>query len=447
MPSTLTVSPASSTTNRSTGEVYNDTSWLHKLSTFALDRCKSLWHVCKTVGLGTSRSGTETEYSLDLLNLIRSGRGTTRGELGEITGLARSTIAQRIDALMAARLVIDVGGAPSTGGRPPSRLGFNDDAGLILAADLGATHSRIAVTNLAADSLAEITAELDINDGPDAVLDWLDETFEKLIAETGRPAEDVMGVGIGLPGPVDFDRGVAVHPPIMSGWHQYPVADRYRDRFHVPVLVDNDVNIMAVGEYWTRDNDVQDLIYVKVGTGIGSGLILGGKLHRGAHGAAGDMGHVQATDADVVCSCGNTGCLEASASGSALAETLRENGHDVNGSRDVVALAQQGNNEAIRAVRSSGRLIGQVLASTVNLLNPAVIVIGGDMARAEQQLLAGIREVVYQRSTALSTQDLELVTSTLGDRAGIIGAAAMVIDHVLTPAAVEAAVQSAIGAG
>jgi predicted NBD/HSP70 family sugar kinase len=248
---------------------------------------------------------------------------------------------------------------------------------------------------------------------------------------------DVRGVGIGLPGPVDFAHGMAVNPPIMAGWHMFGVADHCRALYGVPVLVDNDVNIMALGEYWVMEPKVEDFIFVKVGTGIGSGLILGGLLHRGTNGAAGDMGHVRTTSDEVLCRCGNNGCLEATAGGGALAARLRERGFDATGSRDVVRLVDEGNREAIRSVRAAGRLIGQVLASMVNLLNPELIMVGGDMARAEPQLLAGIREVVYQRSTTLSTTDLQISVSTLGDRAGITGAAAMAIDHILTPSAID----------
>ncbi|MDP9145433.1 MAG: ROK family protein, partial [Actinomycetota bacterium] len=357
----------------------------------------------------------------------------------------RSTVAQRIDALMSAGLVVEVGGAPSTGGRPPSLLGFNAEAGLVLAADLGATHSRVAVCNLLAETLAETTAEIDINSGPEAVLGWLEETFDGLLAEMGRSAREVRGIGVGVPGPVDFSHGMAVNPPIMAGWHMYPIKRRLTERHGVPVLVDNDVNVMAFGEYWVMDPKVDDFIFVKVGTGIGSGLILGGVLHRGANGAAGDIGHMRATSDDVICRCGNNGCLEASAGGGALAAHLRTLGHNTQGSRDVVRLLEKGNKDATRAVRQAGRLIGQVLASMVNLLNPSLILIGGDLARAEQPLLAGIREVVYQRSTTLSTTDLSISTSSLLGRAGVTGAAALAIDHILTPRAVDEAL-SGVGA-
>ena len=377
------------------------------------------------------------EVTADLLDMIRKGGAATRGELIASTGFARSTVAHRVDALLATGLIKAVGEAESTGGGPPSLLGFNGGAGVVLAADLGATHSRIAVTDLDAQILAETSAELDINEGPDAVLDWLDGVFHQLVAEADHSMVDVKGIGIGLPGPVDFDRGMAVDPPIMAGWHEYPVSEHLREGYGVPVLVDNDVNIMAAGEYWSMTPEPENLIFVKVGTGIGSGLILGGRLHRGDHGAAGDIGHVNTAESETICRCGNTGCLEASAGGGALATSLRAKGHEVVDSRGVVALVEAGDKDAVRAVRAAGRQIGHVLATTVNLLNPRVIVLGGDISHAERQLLAGIREVVYQRSTTLSTQDLRITTSELGDRAGVIGAASMVIDHVLAPGLLE----------
>jgi predicted NBD/HSP70 family sugar kinase len=282
-----------------------------------------------------------------------------------------------------------------------------------------------------------VTAEIDIDRGPVDVLSWIDVAFRDLLEEIDRPMSEVRGVGIGLPGPVDFAHGMAVNPPIMAGWHMFGVAEHFRALYDVPVLVDNDVNIMALGEYWVMDPKVRDFIFIKVGTGIGSGLILGGRLHRGALGAAGDMGHVQTTSDDALCRCGNNGCLEATAGGGAIAAHLRDLGYDASHTSDVVKLVQEGNREAIQAVRAAGRLIGEVLASTVNLLNPALIMVGGDLAKAEPQLLAGIREVVYQRSTTLSTIDLQLTVTSLGDLAGVTGAAAMVIEHIFAPSAID----------
>jgi predicted NBD/HSP70 family sugar kinase len=373
-----------------------------------------------------------------MLQLIRAGDGTTRGELVTRTGLGRSTVSQRVDALLASRLVQPAGGAPSTGGRPPTTLVFNPRAGSVLAADLGATHSRLAVTDLSGTPIAESRGEIEIAAGPEAVLDWVEQGFDELLARTGHGRDDVMAVGVGVPGPVEFATGRPIDPPIMPGWNRYPVADRLARRFAAPTLVDNDVNIMALGEHWTSWPRVENLLFIKVGTGIGCGIVVQGGVYRGEQGAAGDIGHIRVAGYDdVVCECGNTGCLEAVAGGRALARQAREAGLEARNGRDVVDLVGAQNTHAVRLVRQSGRLLGEVLAGLVNALNPSVIVIGGDVARAHQQLFAGLREVVYQRSTPLATQRLEIAPATLGDRAGIIGAAVMAIEHVLSPDVID----------
>jgi predicted NBD/HSP70 family sugar kinase len=379
-----------------------------------------------------------------LLHLIRDGRASTRAELVELTGLARSTVAQRIDALLAQRLVIPAGSSASTGGRPPKTFAFNRAAGVVLAADLGATHSRVAVTDLAGDVLAEGREDIAIAEGPEPVLEWLERTFDDLLEESGSDRGSVRGVGVGVPGPVEFRTGTPVAPPIMPGWDGYGVSDHLRPIYDAPVLVDNDVNIMALGEHWSRWRDTQHLLFVKVGTGIGCGVITDGRIHRGAQGAAGDIGHIHVPDHDdVICRCGNLGCLEAVAGGGAMAAQLAAIGIPAENGRDVVRHAREGRPEAMRLVRQAGRELGGVLASAVNFFNPGVIVIGGDIAHADEHLLAGVREVVYRRSTALATRSIRIARSTLDDRAGVIGAAVMVIEAVLAPDAVDQAIAGA----
>ena len=373
-----------------------------------------------------------------LLALIRTLGETTRAELVTTSGLARSTVASQVGQLIADRFVTETGTARSTGGRPASILRLNRDAGVVLVADLGATHARLAVCDLAGTPLTTVPCDLDIALGPAEVLGRVDKTWREMLAELGKTAADVRGIGVGVPGPVEFSAGRAVHPPIMPGWDGHAIADDLRDRFGVPALVDNDVNIMALGERSATDDTPDDMVFVKVGTGIGSGLILGGRLHRGAR-TAGDIGHIDVGPPDVVCRCGNHGCLEASAGGAALARDLAADGLDVAQSRDVAMAARAGDHRARRAVREAGRLIGEALAAIVNLLNPSLIVVGGDIAEAGEQLVAGIREVVYQRSTALATMNLEIRSSTLGDHAGIAGAAVMILDEILAPEAVDAA--------
>ncbi len=373
-----------------------------------------------------------------VLRLIREGRATTRAEIIAMTGLARSTVTQRLDQLLAERLVVPAGEAASTGGRPPSVLAFNRDAGVVLAGDLGATHSRLALTDLGGEIVGELAEDIAIAGGPEAVLDWVEAGFDALLANAGRTAAHVRGIGIGVPGPVEFATGRPIAPPIMPGWDGYPVAARLAGRYGAPTLVDNDVNTMALGEHWTHWRTTDHLLLVKVGTGIGCGIVAGGTILRGAQGAAGDLGHIQITsDASVVCRCGNVGCLEAVAGGGAMAAQLRAIGLDAEDGRDVVALVRAGRPEAVGVVREAGRVLGSVLATSVNLFNPGVIVIGGDLSHAEEHLLAGVREVVYQRSLPLATRSLRIVRSRLDERAGVVGASVMVIEHVLSPDAVD----------
>jgi predicted NBD/HSP70 family sugar kinase len=382
-----------------------------------------------------------------MLRLIRDGRARTHAELVALTGLSRSTVAQRVDSLLTRRLVVPAEPGASRGGRPPRTFAFNRDAGVALAADLGATHSRVAVTDLAGDVLAEAREDIPIAQGPEVVLGWLEQTFDGLLKEANRSRDDVQGVGVGVPGPVEFVSGTPVAPPIMPGWDGYGVAAHLRARYGALVLVDNDVNIMALGEYWSRWRDTEHLLFVKVGTGIGCGVITDGRIHRGAQGAAGDIGHIHVPDHDdVICRCGNLGCLEAIAGGGAMAARLTEMGVPAENSRDVVRQVREGSPEAMRLVRQAGRELGGVLASAVNFFNPAVIVIGGDIAHADEHLLAGVREVVYRRSTALATRSIRIARSTLDDRAGILGAAVMVIEAVLAPDAIDQAIAASSAA-
>ncbi|MGH3469351.1 MAG: ROK family protein, partial [Thermocrispum sp.] len=291
-----------------------------------------------------------------LLQRLRDGRPRTRAELAAETGLARSTVAERIETLLSSGFLKPAEKAESTGGRPPTMFAFNPAARVVLAADVGATHVLLAVTDLEGEVLAEEGHELDIADGPDAVLDSVCASGTRLVKQVGRGPADLLGVGIGLPGPVEHSTGRPTSPPIMPGWDDFDVMGFVRDRLGVRTLVDNDVNIMALGEHHTQWPQAADMLFVKVATGIGSGLISDGRLHRGAQGAAGDMGHVQLPHgADVACRCGNVGCLEAIASGAAVAAKLTADGTPADGSADVVALARGGSVPALTMLRQAGR--------------------------------------------------------------------------------------------
>jgi len=387
----------------------------------------------------TRTAAPGTAGASELFQLLRDGRPRTRAELAALTGLARSTVASRVDALMAVGLVGAVGEAASTGGRPSSQFALLPSSRLVAGADLGATHASVAISDLAGVQLAERREPLAIAEGPEAVLGWMVAAIRDLLAGIGRPERDLAGIGIGVPGPVQHSTGRPANPPIMPGWDRFDVPGWVQEHLDAPVLVDNDVNIMALGERRFAWPGVEHLVFVKVATGIGSGIISGGELQRGAQGIAGDIGHVQiARGAGVPCHCGNRGCLEAMASGPAIARALRDAGIDVATSQEVVERVKRGDIDAIQAVRQAGRDIGEVLTACVSLVNPSVIAIGGSMAQAGEHLIAGVREVVYTRSMPLATEHLQIVQSAAGAEAALLGASMLAIEHVLSPDNVEA---------
>ncbi|MGM9473016.1 ROK family protein [Pseudarthrobacter sp. YS3] len=401
-----------------------------------------------TLNLGPQPAAADAGGSLaragDLFQLLRDGKARTRAELALTTGLARSTVASRIDALLLSGLVGPAGEANSSGGRPPSRFAFNPAARTVLAVDVGATHVIVAVTDLSGRVLAEQRLAQDVAAGPEAVLDRVVGEGLALLAKAGRTASDLSGIGIGLPGPVEHNTGRPVKPPIMPGWDGFDVVSYVQRSLPVPVLVDNDVNIMALGERTAHWPEHSNFLFIKVATGIGAGIIGNGELQRGANGTAGDLGHVRVPRGDeVMCRCGNTGCLEALASGPALAAELSRRGVPASKGSDVRRLVDEGNLQAIQALRQAGRDLGDVLATVVNLLNPSVIVIGGSLGQTGEHLMAGVREVVYRRSLPLATTNLRIALSVAGDQAAILGASQMVTQYVLSPAAVEATLQAA----
>ncbi|GAA3225906.1 ROK family transcriptional regulator [Actinocorallia longicatena] len=369
---------------------------------------------------------TETPGAGALLALLREEGALTRAELATVTGLARSTISLRLDALAGAGWIMPADGAVSSGGRPATAFVFNPAARVVLAADLGATHARLAVTDLDGRILAERTDDLRIGDGPEKVLGWLSGEFPNLLGPAGRRLDEVCGLGLGLPGQVDHGSGRPGPEAKMPGWEGFDVPGLLGERLNVPVLVDNDVNIMAVGEHST-DPQVEHLILVKLGTGIGSGIITGRRLHRGARAAAGDVGHIPVAAAQgLPCACGKIGCLESVAGGAALAARL-----GVADTREVVGLVLDGRPDALRLVGAAGRAIGEVLGTLVTFVNPSEVVIAGDLAEAGEPLLSGIRERIGAVAVPRTTEHLAVRASHLGDRAGVTGAARLVIEHAL----------------
>ncbi|HSN37545.1 MAG TPA: ROK family transcriptional regulator [Arthrobacter sp.] len=389
----------------------------------------------------SSFNGLAASGASELFQILRDGRPRTRTELAEQMGLARSTITLRIEALMELGLVGFVDDAVSTGGRPSSRIALKAGSKVVLGVDIGASHLRVAVTDLTGHRLREAERTIEVTQGPDVVLQAVVELGTELLQDSGRAMTDLLAVGVGLPGPVEHRTGRPINPPIMPGWNGFDVPGHLQVHFHVPVLVDNDVNIMALGERNVAWPNVDNLIFVKVATGIGSGIVSSGMLQRGADGVAGDIGHIRVhSGAGVPCHCGNKDCLEAVASGPAVASKLRALGLEANTSEDVVRLVSAGSTEAVHAVRQAGRDVGEVLSACVSLINPSVIVIGGSMAMTGEHFIAGIREVVYSRTIPLATQHLQIVQSSSGIDAGVLGASMLAIHHAMSPQRIDAMV-------
>ncbi|MGW4823048.1 ROK family protein [Streptomyces sp. NPDC004227] len=381
-----------------------------------------------------------------LLRLLRDLGPQSRVALGEQVELSRSKLAFEIDRLLETGLVVQDGLAASRGGRRSHNVRIAPSL-RFLGVDIGATSVDVAVTNAELDVLGHVAETLDVREGPVAVFERVLALANKL-REAGL-AEHFDGAGIGVPGPVRFPEGVPVAPPIMPGWDGFPVREAMSQELGCPVLVDNDVNLMALGEQHAGvARSVRDFLCVKLGTGIGCGVVVGGEVHRGVTGSAGDIGHIQADPDGPRCACGNIGCLEAYFGGSALvrdATALAQSGRSTELAgrleaagrltpEDVSAAAGAGDAASLDLIRLGGRRTGQVIAGLVSFFNPGLVVIGGGLTGLGHNLLASIRTQVYRQSLPLATGNLPIVLGELGQVAGVVGATRLISDHVFSPA-------------
>jgi predicted NBD/HSP70 family sugar kinase len=373
-------------------------------------------------------------HESDILALFRDRGALSRTDVIALSGLSRSTVNQRLSALTAAGLLTPLESGESTGGRPSSRFAFRADRAVILCADIGATGFTAAVCDLNGVALEHTGRVIDVWEGPEPVLAAVQEAFAAL-----APAAEVWGIAIGVPGPVEFAAHRVVNPPIMTGWDRFDIAEWFAGRYDAPVIVENDANARAVAE--SRLHHLDNVIGMKLGTGIGSGLVFNGQIIRGDKGAAGDIGHTRAAITDATpreCRCGSFDCVEAYAGGWALQRELEEHGITTASVADIVDLVARGDIETVRRVRAAGRVIGDAIADLVSILNPRAIALSGQLAECDEVLMSGIRERVYQRATPLVTRDLTIERSTLGELAGVTGLALITTDVLLRPDALDA---------
>ncbi len=381
-----------------------------------------------------------------IVDVVRSGAARTRAELESVTGLGRAVVSDRVQDGIELGILTEAEAAPQGGrrGRPSRVVRLRADAGVILSANLGAVSLHAAVSDLEGRPLARGFRDIDVADGPAAVLPVVRRLFRQLRHRIGdRP---VWGVAVGLPGPVDVTAGAVVDPPIMPGWNGVDVRSWFRRDVDAPVWVDNEVNLMALGE-WAKGSpqERRDLLYVKVATGIGSGLVTNGRLHRGDSGAAGDIGHVRVAVArGAPCRCGKAGCLEAVAGGWALLRTLASEafsgGSPVLADRlrgtgritaaDIGAAVAAGDPVVCRAVRRSARVTGRAVAGVVNFANPGTLVLGGGVIRDSRLFFDEFRRTVLEGTIELAARNLTIRTASLDFAEGTIGGALLVADHL-----------------
>ncbi|MFC4503668.1 MULTISPECIES: ROK family transcriptional regulator [Streptomyces] len=374
-----------------------------------------------------------------VLDLVVSGRATSRAEIARRSGLARSTVGQQVDHLVARGILQEIESGESVRGRPPRVLTLSPRAGTIAVVDIDLLASQVAIADLAGRVLASETVDVRTDAGPETVLATVAERLVGLLTRCGREPDRVREVVLSLPGPVDVQRGCAVRPTGgMPGWDGYPAAERLGSRFRAPAVVDNDANLMALGEAHRQQVDTP-LLFIKIGTGVGAGLVTGeGEVFRGADGAAGDVGHIRAVGGgDALCGCGNVGCVSAVASHRAVVRGLGiPESTDEDPLYGTHALAERvANNDppAVRALRQAATEIGEVAALLVYMFNPRTLVLGGPLSDLRDDLLSGVRAVVYQRALPLATRKLTITSTQLGASAGIHGGIALALRDVFSP--------------
>jgi predicted NBD/HSP70 family sugar kinase len=387
--------------------------------------------------MSPGRAGSlESLRRLNRLRVIRALRdeGTiSRADIARRTGLSRSTVSSLVADLQADGLVVErpePGSAyGAQGGRPPILLSFDASAGAAVGIDFGHSHLRVAVSDLASTILAERTRPLDTDHDAQEGLDAAAELVTEALADAGVARSAVIGAGMGLPGPIEAD-GVVGSVAILPGWIGMMAESEMRRRLEIPVMVDNDANLGALAEAaFGAGREAGDLIYLKVSSGIGAGLILNGRLYRGSQGLAGELGHVLVDPDGIVCRCGNRGCLETVAATGALVDLLRRSHGEELSVQDMLAAARAGDAGCRRVIHDGGRALGQVVATLLNVLNPELLVVGGDLAAAGDLLLDGVRESVARAALPEASRGAEVVAGVLGDRAQVLGALALVVSE------------------
>jgi glucokinase-like ROK family protein len=397
----------------------------------------------------TKRLRSLNSVEAAILASLRKFGPMSRADLGDRLGYSRANVTAVLNHLLSLNILEEQALGESQGGRRPRMYGINGGLGFVVGVDIGATSLDLALADGNGNILERLEEAGDVREEPEVLLSRVAELIEEMLQKRNGRSEQVLAIGIGVPGPVQFDKGVLIAPPLMPTWESFSIRTFMRQYFPAAnVVVDNDVNVMAMGEaHAGAGKGIENFIFLKIGTGIGSGIICHGDIYRGQDGAAGDVGHICIDYNGPVCHCGNVGCLEVMAAGPAiaargleaaqsgdsqlLAEALAAN-EGIMTAKIVGDAAKAGDLAANEIVKTSGRMVGGMLAGLVNFFNPQMILIGGGVSHIGIRYLSAIRQAVLRRSTALSTRHLRIEFSPLGKDAGVMGAIWLALDHVFT---------------
>ena len=381
-----------------------------------------------------------------ILDLIRfTPGGISRAELARQMGLSRSAISTIINDFLASGLVHETASGPATAGRKPVMLEVSPDRGYVIGVDIGATHLSMILANLSANVVHELEVPFVISRSPDICLAEVDLQLRQMLGEAGLTMDQILMIGVGVPGPIAGKGGIVTAPPQMPGWDSYPIVVDLQNRWHCPVCLNNDAELGALGEWaYGAGRAESTLVYIKVGTGVGAGLVLNNQMYRGVTGTAGEIGHLTIDDQGPLCTCGKRGCLEAIAGGWAIARKAREavaagkrtrlssfTPIESITAKDVTAAARRGDLVAQQILSQAGYSLGMAIAGLINLLNPAVVVVGGGVAQAGDLLLEPIRQMVKDRGLKAAVPAVRITDAVLGRRSIGMGAVVQALTIVL----------------
>ena len=366
-----------------------------------------------------------------VLDLIRSGEATTRNDLLERLGWSRITLARRLEELLNASIIMSVGQLDSRGGRPPETFAVKPDSGVLLALDIGGSHSMVAITDLVSNILSVDQADIGPSQGPAEIFEWAGQVFDHMLDRLGKTRADVLGIGVGVPGPVDVTTGRLASPQVDAQWDGIAARDYFASRYgHAVLAVDRDVNVMTLAEARRGTVKYRDIVGIKAGIGIGLGFVLDGAVYRGARGGAGDLSRPRIGG-------GRLQRLETVASGAVMRAELVARGYKVRTGADIVELADSGDHRTLSLLEETGTILGQTLADIVGLINPEAVIVGGSLAAAGDAFLTPIRDAIYAGAREFATRDLVVERSGLGAVAGLTGASLLAQAALFEPARIS----------